>query len=244
MPASQLCKELLFYLLLNQKTKNARALIDAFVRTTGELLSATSSGSSFDIDLAEGAVSSPELRKALALARQHFADDLSVTELARGSGLSVRNLSRLFQVELWYSPKQLLMYLRVERAKEHLASGTFDGELELPLSNGDRIHLRELTGPGVSSTQTIALIGSVNALVVGDIVRHKAHAWLEGGIVAGQPGPTIPSWIDGLEEIQARYGKLNPTVHGGRGEPELLAVVIPQQIAYLKKADEIVASYV
>lgn len=123
LPASQLCKELLFHLLLHQKTKNASALIDAFVRTVDEILAAPAPETPAAIDHAESNVSRPELRKAIAIAREGCTGDLTVAELARRSGLSVRNISRLFQVELGISPKQLLMSLRIEKAKELLQAG-------------------------------------------------------------------------------------------------------------------------
>lgn len=121
--ANQLCKELLFYLLLNQKVKNARALIDAFVTTVAESLAAPAFDAISLIDHAESRVNRPEIRKAVAIAREAFASDLSVAELARRSGLSLRNLSRIFQIELGMTPKQLLMSLRIEKAKELLLAG-------------------------------------------------------------------------------------------------------------------------
>lgn len=120
----------------------------------------------------------------------------------------------------------------------------FNGHLDLQLGSGEKIRLTELSGPGVSSTQTVALITSVNALIVGDLVHHKAHAWLEGGIVDGKPTPTIASWVKDLEEVQTQFGGLNPTAYGGRGEAAKLSVAIPQQIAYLKTADKVVGDYV
>lgn len=120
LPASQLCKELLFFLLLNPKTKNAASLIDAFVCTLSEILEAPRLESPFLMEHVEGTVSRPELRKALMIAREGFATDLSVSELARLSGLSVRNMSRLFLSELAVTPKQLLTLLRIDKAKELL----------------------------------------------------------------------------------------------------------------------------
>jgi hypothetical protein len=67
----------------------------------------------------------------------------------------------------------------------------FEGRLELKLSNGKSVKLVELKGPGVSSTQTVAIVPELNALIVGDMIHHKAHAWLEGGIVNGNPTTTI-----------------------------------------------------
>ncbi|HEU0113953.1 MAG TPA: MBL fold metallo-hydrolase, partial [Thermomicrobiales bacterium] len=62
---------------------------------------------------------------------------------------------------------------------------SFSGTTTLDLGSGKRVELRELAQPGVSSTQTVAFIPEVNALIVGDLVHHRAHAWLEGGIVNG-----------------------------------------------------------
>lgn len=121
---------------------------------------------------------------------------------------------------------------------------TFEQDLDLVLKSGARIALRELQGPGVSSNQTVALIAGANALVVGDLVHHEAHAWLEGGIVDGKPTPTIASWIKDLEEVQTRFARSNPTVLGGRGNPAPLATAVPQQIEYLRKADDLVGAYV
>ncbi|MCX6119097.1 MAG: AraC family transcriptional regulator [Proteobacteria bacterium] len=123
LPASQLCKEILVYLLVNPKTKNVNALIDTFVRTCLELLEVTHSNSELSLDHIDANLSRPELRKAMSLAREHFSEDFTVAELARRSGLSVRNLSRLFQQELGMSPKHLLMRLRIDRAKELLLAG-------------------------------------------------------------------------------------------------------------------------
>jgi glyoxylase-like metal-dependent hydrolase (beta-lactamase superfamily II) len=121
---------------------------------------------------------------------------------------------------------------------------TFRGKLDLDLGRGTRIALAELAQPGVSSTQTVAYVPQAKALIVGDLVHHKAHAWLEGGLVGGRPTPTVAGWIKDLRELEARYGKDAPTVYGGRGEAAPLGVAIPAQIAYLEKADAIVSAYV
>lgn len=124
------------------------------------------------------------------------------------------------------------------------ADVTFADRLDLHLGNGESIHLAELSGAGVSSNQTVAHIPSVNALIVGDLIHHKAHAWLEGGIVDGKPQPTLASWVKDIEELSTRFGKLNPTVFGGRGDAVPLREAGPTQTAYLNKADRIVTDYV
>lgn len=124
LPASQLCKELLFHLLLHPESKNAAALIDVFARTIQELLVAGAPAAQAALEHAEGAVRRPELRKAIELARASFADeDFTVAELARRAGVSSRNLSRMFEAELGLSPKQLLVALKIEKAKELLRAG-------------------------------------------------------------------------------------------------------------------------
>src|SRR5215217_7454422 len=122
---------------------------------------------------------------------------------------------------------------------------TFTGTHALELSGGKTVELSELSEPGVSSTQTVAFIPELNALIVGDLVHHKLHAWLEGGIVNGQATPTIDDWIADLQELETTFtGEPEPTVYGGRGEPAPLSVAVADQIAYLQKADQIVTDYV
>jgi glyoxylase-like metal-dependent hydrolase (beta-lactamase superfamily II) len=121
---------------------------------------------------------------------------------------------------------------------------TFDQSLDLELKSGEHIQLSELSGPGVSSNQTVAYIPSNNALVVGDLVHDQVHAWLEGGIVNGKPTPTIASWIKDLNEVNEKFQNVNPVIYGGRGNARVLSQSIPAQISYLTKADEIVGRYV
>ncbi len=123
LPASQLCKEILFHLLMNPQTKNASALVDVLVRTLGEILGAVPTALSDALNHLESSVRRPELNKAIEIARTQCCEKLSISELARRSGMSVRNLSRLFQIELGMTPKQLLMALRIEKSKELLLAG-------------------------------------------------------------------------------------------------------------------------
>ncbi|MBN8539067.1 MAG: MBL fold metallo-hydrolase [Deltaproteobacteria bacterium] len=120
----------------------------------------------------------------------------------------------------------------------------FDQSYEIKLRNGETVELSELSSSGVSSNQTVAYLSGPNALFVGDLVHHNAHAWLEGGIVNAKPVPAIKGWIAGLNELSKRFGSKNPKVYGGRGEAAELNVAASAQIAYLKKADSIVTKYV
>ncbi len=122
---------------------------------------------------------------------------------------------------------------------------TFSGATTLELGDGKTVALSELDAPGVSSTQTAALIPEMNALIVGDLVHHGMHAWLEGGIVDGHATPTLDGWIADLRELGTTFAAdPEPTVYGGRGEPAPLSEAVAAQIAYLETADRIVADYV
>src|SRR5215204_1461027 len=122
---------------------------------------------------------------------------------------------------------------------------TFRDTMTLELGDGKTVELSELSEPGVSSTQTVAFIPELDALIVGDLVHHQLHAWLEGGIVDGQATPTIDGWIRDLRELESEFaGDPEPTVYGGRGEPAPLAEAVADQITYLERADQIVTDYV
>lgn len=121
----------------------------------------------------------------------------------------------------------------------------FDETHDLRLRNGEIISLRELSKPGVSGNQTVALVPGAQAAVVGDLVHHNAHAWLEGGIRDGKPVPTLNDWISDLRELESLL-KDQPeiVVYGGRGESVKLSEAVSAQISYLKKADALVGRYV
>ncbi len=121
----------------------------------------------------------------------------------------------------------------------------FEQTHDLRLKNGDVISLRELARPGVSSNQTVAMIPEQNGIVVGDLVHHMVHAWLEGGIVKGRPTPSLEGWVADLNEIRTLLKDAPDThVYGGRGDSVHVNTAVKTQIAYLEKADRLVTLYV
>jgi glyoxylase-like metal-dependent hydrolase (beta-lactamase superfamily II) len=115
----------------------------------------------------------------------------------------------------------------------------FTDKMTLILKGGEKIELAELNRPGISTNQTVAWIPAAGALVVGDLIHHNAHAWLEGGISRGQPKPELGGWMAVLKQLAATY-PANAEVLGGRGETVALAEGVKAQIAYLKKAEDLV----
>lgn len=118
---------------------------------------------------------------------------------------------------------------------------TFTKDHDLPLEGGAKVHLHELAHGGVTSTQTVAFVPAVQALIVGDLVHHEAHAWLEGAIVDGSPKPDLASWKAALDELAAYRGA---TVYGGRGGSANVTTAIADQKAYLDTIAGVIERYV
>lgn len=126
-------------------------------------------------------------------------------------------------------------YPKVEPIKE-----TFSGSKTIRLASGETLTLVELEKPGVASNQIVVRIDATGDLIVGDLVAHEAHAWLEGGIVGGKATPNLAGWKADLKKV-GTLGK--GTLYGGRGKFAPVAKAISAQIAYLDKAEAIVAKY-
>jgi len=122
---------------------------------------------------------------------------------------------------------------------------TFTGETRIALKSGETLSLIELKNPGVTSTQVVVRIDRTGDLLVGDLVHHKAHAWLEGAIVKGKPHADLVKWAAAVGELPAlAEGKPAAKVYGGRGEFVSVAQAVQAQRAYLAKADALVDDYI
>ena len=121
LPASQLCKEICFQLLIHPKTRAAKSLVETLVQTLSEMLE--EADPSTTSDPAHLSSDDPRLRSALELIEENFAGTLSAASLAKASGLSVRNLNRLFLTELGLTPKQVITRHRIEHARKLLEKG-------------------------------------------------------------------------------------------------------------------------
>lgn len=119
---------------------------------------------------------------------------------------------------------------------------TYSGKHVIKLRSGETLTLTELAHPGISSNQTVVRVDDTGDLIVGDLVHTDHHAWLEGGIVDGQPTPSIAGWKADLNQL-LEFGSRG-RVHGGRGNFFPVRQAVEQQIAYLDKVDEIVGGYV
>ena len=120
---SQLCKEILFYLLLNQKTKYHESLILVFIQTLAEALETGPTSIHDKMAHWESQVGDERLKAVLEFFQKNLSESISMTKAASHSGLSVRSLNRLFLDELGLSPRQALIQYRIQKAKELLLTG-------------------------------------------------------------------------------------------------------------------------
>jgi AraC-like DNA-binding protein len=120
LPLSTLVKEVLFYLLINSRTKNSKSLIAVLIET---LVEAVSFGRGPDTEHFSGKVSDPRVRSFIEYMERHCTEPIRISQLAKRFGLSLRNLSRLMISELGVTPKQLLIDLRISAAQDLILAG-------------------------------------------------------------------------------------------------------------------------
>jgi len=117
---SQLCKEIVFQLLIHPKTRASPALIETLITILSEMLELGTQTLDSGLGHLSGRAGDDRVRRALEWIEENYAEALSAESIARKAGLSVRNLNRLFLQELSLSPKNVLIHFRVEAAKRLL----------------------------------------------------------------------------------------------------------------------------
>ena len=123
-PVQQLCKEHLFYLLLNPNTKSAESLVSAFIQILAESMESTQQTSLLEVTHLEAKVRDERVRKALTILLRDHRTRVRMAAVAQEAGLSLRNLSRLFLDQVGISPKQVLTQYRIATARDLLLTGS------------------------------------------------------------------------------------------------------------------------
>jgi AraC family transcriptional regulator len=70
----------------------------------------------------DNGLSSYTLRQVLAYIRSHLSEDLSIIDLAQVAGMSPYYFLRLFKKSMHFTPRQYIIQMRIDRAKELLRS--------------------------------------------------------------------------------------------------------------------------
>lgn len=117
---------------------------------------------------------------------------------------------------------------------------TFTGRIEIRLKSGETLSLIELKNPGVALAQTVVRIDRTGDLIVGDLVHHKAHLWLEGGIEDARPRADLAGWKAALAELPLLA---QGSVYGGRGAVGQVSEAVTEAVTYLERAESVVASH-
>lgn len=149
---------------------------------------------------------------------------------------TARHIPAVYAYKKHYFVNVAKMFTEATFPQPVTADKTFADTYTLKTAGGGVVELRELHQAGVSANQTVAYVKAANAIVVGDLVHHRAHAWLEGPIVDGKTAFRAQPWISALQAVQRQY-PATATVYGGRGEAVAAAVALPQQIQYLQQAE-------
>lgn len=116
---NQLIKEVLFYLLVNSKTKMSKALVAVFKDALCEAIEANPVNDD-SVEHLVSRVQDTRIKKALDLIGDNFQENINLAKIAKGSGLSSRNLSRLLHQETGLTVKQWIVAFRIELAKKLL----------------------------------------------------------------------------------------------------------------------------
>lgn len=118
LPLNQFIKELLFYLLLHPKSKNAKSLVSVFTETLQESFENASAPS--HLDHLFGKISDTRVKNALVFMQENISESVDMATIAKKAGLSGRNFNRLILKETGLPPKQWLIQFRIDKAKELL----------------------------------------------------------------------------------------------------------------------------
>lgn len=120
-PLSQLVKEIIFYLLLRPKTKHLDSLLSVFAETLGEILDLTPKFEDARImEHLESRVQDFRTILALNYMKANFSRSISMNEVAKKAGLSLRSLNRLILQETGFTPRSALIRYRISKAQELL----------------------------------------------------------------------------------------------------------------------------
>ncbi|WP_319541114.1 AraC family transcriptional regulator [uncultured Pseudodesulfovibrio sp.] len=84
------------------------------------------------------------VNRARDIIEDRFAEDISLTELARLAGLSPYHLTRVFEKRLGISPHTYLTQTRIKRARERLSGTDRIADIALDCGFSDQSHLTRL----------------------------------------------------------------------------------------------------
>lgn len=114
---NSLAKELIFYLLIHPEARGSKHFISALVESLGDSLeSAHLEKISTSSEFISGKANDARVRRAMEYMEENLSE-VTLTDVAKKSGLSLRNFNRLFLKEAGLGPKEYLILRRVEKAK-------------------------------------------------------------------------------------------------------------------------------
>lgn len=120
MPCNSLAKELLFHLLIHPKIEGVKYFISALIQTLIESIQGAGlQQNHMALQHLEGKIGDERIKKSIQILDVNISG-ISMDELSKESGLSQRNLSRLFLKETGITPKEYLILIRMDKARKLL----------------------------------------------------------------------------------------------------------------------------
>lgn len=117
--SSGLAKELLFYLLVESKVDGLKYFINTLIETLINTIQGESLQSSKNLNILSGKANDQRIRLAIDEIVKSKGR-LSIANVAQKSGLSVRNFNRLFLKEIGFNPKDYVIQIRINLARDLL----------------------------------------------------------------------------------------------------------------------------
>lgn len=120
LPMHSLIRELVFYMLMHPEKKDLRSFIEALTQSlVDQLQTIATLPDEQSLDALQSKISDKRVQKAIK-ALKNVDSQPTMAELARQSGLSTRNLNRIFLSEVGMVPKQFAIVMKIQAAKQLL----------------------------------------------------------------------------------------------------------------------------
>lgn len=123
-PINSLAKELLFYLLIHREAAGTKYFVSALIQSLEDSLQSLQFENCRTASThISGRVGDKRVKHAMEILEKRLGT-ASLADVSEESGMSARNFNRLFLKETGLTPKDYLILLRIEKAKELLQTTT------------------------------------------------------------------------------------------------------------------------
>jgi AraC-like DNA-binding protein len=116
MPVDGLVREILFHMLHNPETELSSKLAEVFLKVIAQATVRVKHAEENVASVLENRAKDDRIKRAISWMELHCSSKISMNDVAKNSGLSVRNMNRLFSTELSVTPLEVLTKIRMAKA--------------------------------------------------------------------------------------------------------------------------------